>query len=100
MAAPMLTLSLVPGLSARLPAPGPWMITLQKLLAFPLYLTVVWLLWVLGRLAGADAVTAMLLAMVLMALVLWLGSVVNRIRCCGSLRNGLLSLRSAWRHGM
>ncbi|HLR86724.1 MAG TPA: thioredoxin family protein [Wenzhouxiangella sp.] len=92
MAAPMLALSLVPGLLARLPAPGPWMITLQKLLAFPLYLTVVWLLWVLGRLAGADAVTAMLLAMVLLALVLWLGTLANRSQTLESLRHVLMGL--------
>src|SRR5690625_4934233 len=68
------------------------MITLQKLLAFPLYLTVVWLLWVLGRLAGADAVTAMLLAMVLLALVLWLGTLANRSQTLESLRHVLMGL--------
>lgn len=92
MAAPMLALSLVPGLSSRLPAPGQWMTTLQKLLAFPLYLTVVWLLWVLGRLAGADAVAAMLLAMVLLALVLWLGTLGSRSQTMESLRHVLMGL--------
>src|SRR5688500_1134370 len=39
-----------------LPKPGAWMVTLRQALAFPLFATVVWLAWVLGRQAGIDAV--------------------------------------------
>src|SRR5690606_7493868 len=52
LAAPFLLLTASPGLLRRLPAPGPWMNTLRQALAFPLYATVIWLLWVLGRLLG------------------------------------------------
>ncbi|WHI48903.1 protein-disulfide reductase DsbD domain-containing protein [Microbulbifer sp. VAAF005] len=52
MAAPFLLLTYIPALAKKLPKPGPWMDRLKQLLAFPMYLTAVWLLWVLGRQAG------------------------------------------------
>lgn len=52
LAAPFLLLVAVPALANRLPRPGAWMETLRQFLAFPLFATVLWLLWVLGRLSG------------------------------------------------
>ncbi len=54
LAAPFLLLAAVPALTNRLPAPGPWMETLRQFLAFPLFATVLWLVWVLGRISGED----------------------------------------------
>lgn len=64
LAAPFLLLSLFPRLARLLPKPGAWMLTLRQFLAFPVYLTVVWLLWVLGLEAGANGVAIAMLAMV------------------------------------
>jgi len=61
----------VPALASRLPRPGAWMETLKHWLAFPMYLTAVWLLWVFGKQRGMDAVGALLIAAVLLALGLW-----------------------------
>jgi thiol:disulfide interchange protein DsbD len=47
------------------------MVTLRQALAFPLLATVVWLAWVLGRQAGIEAVTALLAALTLLSLGLW-----------------------------
>jgi DsbC/DsbD-like thiol-disulfide interchange protein/cytochrome c biogenesis protein CcdA len=55
MALPLLLLTVTPALLSRLPSPGPWMDTLRQALAFPLYATVLWLLWVLARLLGDTA---------------------------------------------
>ncbi len=44
---PFVAAAFVPGLLARLPAPGPWMEGFKKLLAFPMYGAVAWLVWVL-----------------------------------------------------
>ena len=44
--------------------------TFKQLMAFPLYITVVWLLWVAGRQSGIDTVAAALAGLVLMALAL------------------------------
>lgn len=52
---PFVLIGFVPAIRKRLPRPGPWMETLQRLLAVPMMLTAVWLLWVLGSQAGVDA---------------------------------------------
>ncbi|AOS96778.1 Thiol:disulfide interchange protein DsbD precursor [Microbulbifer aggregans] len=72
MAAPFLLLTYAPGLIDRLPRPGPWMDRLKQLLAFPMYLTAVWLLWVLGRQSGSDGVALVLAGAVAIAFALWL----------------------------
>ncbi len=72
MALPFLLLGLSPALARRLPRPGPWMETFKQAMAFPLYLTVVWLLWVLGRQSGVDALALVAVGLVLLALALWL----------------------------
>ena len=56
LALPFLLVGFVPALARLLPRPGAWMDTLKKLLAFPLYGTAIWLLWVLAKQRGADAV--------------------------------------------
>jgi DsbC/DsbD-like thiol-disulfide interchange protein/cytochrome c biogenesis protein CcdA len=71
MAAPYLLLSFSPRLVQKLPKPGPWMETLKQVLAFPLYLTAVWLVWVLGRQAGVDAVAKLLVGITLVGAALW-----------------------------
>lgn len=71
LALPFLLLGFVPGLSRRLPRPGPWMHTFKQVLAFPMYLTAVWLLWVLGQQRGVDALGLVLAGLVVLALGLW-----------------------------
>ncbi len=71
LALPFLLIGFVPALARWLPRPGRWMETLKQWLAFPMYLTAVWLVWVLARQRGADAVALVLVAMVLLALALW-----------------------------
>ncbi|WP_397573937.1 protein-disulfide reductase DsbD family protein [Silanimonas sp.] len=71
LALPFLAIGFVPGLAQRLPKPGAWMDTLKQVLAFPMYLTAVWLVWVLAKQRGADAVGWVLGGAVLLALGLW-----------------------------
>ncbi len=71
LALPFLAIGFVPALARLLPRPGRWMETLKQVLAFPMYLTAVWLVWVLGKQRGADAVGLVLVAMVLLAMTLW-----------------------------
>ncbi|HEU4883787.1 MAG TPA: thioredoxin family protein [Longimicrobium sp.] len=68
---PLALVAAVPRLRAWLPRPGAWMVTLRQLLAFPLFATVVWLAWVLGRQAGVGALVALLAACTLLAFGLW-----------------------------
>ncbi|HET6520993.1 MAG TPA: protein-disulfide reductase DsbD domain-containing protein, partial [Geminicoccaceae bacterium] len=72
MALPYLALCFSPGLLRLLPRPGPWMERFKQLLAFPLYATAVWLVWVLSLQAGPEGVAAALAGMVLIAFAAWL----------------------------
>jgi thiol:disulfide interchange protein DsbD len=72
LALPFMVLASAPQLLRSLPRPGPWLETLKQLFAFPMYATVVWLLWVLGQQAGVNAIAAVLMAMIVVALGAWL----------------------------
>jgi thiol:disulfide interchange protein len=52
MAAPYLLLVSVPQLVNRLPRPGAWMNTFKKVMAVPMFATVLWLGWVLAQQIG------------------------------------------------
>ncbi|MDQ2078231.1 protein-disulfide reductase DsbD [Marinimicrobium sp. ABcell2] len=85
MALPLLLLCYSPALVRYLPQPGPWMDTLKQFLAFPLYLTAIWLLWVLGRQAGTDAIIAVVTGALAIIFATWL---LNRPPA-GRLRKGV-----------
>lgn len=72
LALPFLVVGFVPRLAALLPRPGAWMETFKQLMAFPMYLTAVWLLWVLGGLTDRDGMALGLFGLVLVALAVWL----------------------------
>ncbi len=72
LALPFALLAAQPTLLRFLPRPGPWLETLKQFFAFPLYATVVWLVWVLGQQAGIDALALVLLAMIALAMGAWL----------------------------
>lgn len=74
MALPYVALTLLPGWRQRLPRPGMWMVRLKQALAFPMFATVVWLLWVLGQQAGIDGASQVLLALVGVAWVIWMAT--------------------------
>ena len=72
MALPMVLLSYSSAAVRALPKPGPWMDTAKNVLAFPLYLTSVWLLWVAGNQAGVNTMALALAGLVLLALAAYL----------------------------
>jgi len=72
MAAPMVLLSYSKTLRERMPRPGAWMETFKQVLAFPLYATAIWLLWVSGRQTSVSSMAILLCGMLLLALGLWL----------------------------
>jgi thiol:disulfide interchange protein DsbD len=71
LAAPYLLASFMPAVARLLPHPGPWMVTLRQLLAFPMLATVVWLLWVLGQQTSLDAAMFALCGLLLLAVLIW-----------------------------
>lgn len=72
LALPYVVLASAPGLLRRLPRPGAWMETLKQFLAFPLYATVIWLVWVFGQQTGINAIAMLLFGLTLIALSGWL----------------------------
>ena len=71
LALPFLILAYVPASRRWLPKPGPWMLTFRRILALPMLLTTVGLLWLLGRQGGTAAMTAGALAALSIAVGLW-----------------------------
>ncbi|QIL19817.1 protein-disulfide reductase DsbD [Thermomonas sp. HDW16] len=71
LALPFLLIGFVPAFARLLPKPGAWMETLKQLLAFPLYATAAWLVWVLAKQRGADAAGLWLAAAIALALGAW-----------------------------
>ena len=71
LALPFLVLAFLPGLQRLLPRPGRWMETLKQFLAFPLYGTAAWLIWVLSFQVGPAGLMAALAGLVLIAFAAW-----------------------------
>ncbi|HEX7327378.1 MAG TPA: thioredoxin family protein [Casimicrobiaceae bacterium] len=84
MALPYALLAWFPRWRRVLPRPGAWLVHLKQLLAFPLYATVAWLVWVLGAQIGNDGVMRIGITLVLVAFALW------------AWRNARSSARRAW----
>ncbi len=72
LAAPYVVLTSAPRLLDRLPRGGAWTDTVKQALAFPMYATVVWLIWVFGNQAGMDATGLLLVGLMLLALSGWI----------------------------
>jgi thiol:disulfide interchange protein DsbD len=72
LAIPYLLLCFVPPLRAKLPRPGAWMLTFKQFLSFPMFLTAVWLVWVLSQQAGSLGILMALSGMVFIAFGIWL----------------------------
>ena len=72
LALPYLIITFVPGTRRILPKPGQWMLQLKEVLAFPVYGTAVWLIYVLSQLADAYAITVTLSGLVLIGFAAWL----------------------------
>lgn len=71
LALPFLALAYLPALRTRLPRPGPWMRRFQQLLAIPMALTALGLLWLLGQQRGGAAIAIGVAGAILLGLLLW-----------------------------
>jgi thiol:disulfide interchange protein DsbD len=78
MALPFLAISASPWLLRYLPRPGAWMVRLKELLAFPMYGSAVWLVWVLSQQTDSNGVTAVLASMVAIAFAAWAWGIAQR----------------------
>ena len=72
LALPYVALYHAPGIATWLPRPGPWMVTLRQLMAFPLFATVIWLVWVFALQTDPHAVALLLGDLLLLSIGAWL----------------------------
>ncbi|MFW7378706.1 MAG: protein-disulfide reductase DsbD family protein [Oligoflexus sp.] len=70
-ALPFLILGRFPQALRFLPKPGAWMETLRQFMAFPLFLTVLWLLWVLAQQTDDRALVLIFAAFLAIAFGAW-----------------------------
>ena len=80
LAFPYLLISFVPALRRLLPKPGNWMVRFRQFLAFPLYATAAWLLWVLVQQSGPMGMAQGLFGLCLIALAVWAIPLYHRSR--------------------
>jgi thiol:disulfide interchange protein len=79
LALPFVVVSLVPGVGHLLPRPGGWMEVLRQALAFPVYASVLWLVWVASREGGGDLLLAAGGGMLLIAFAAWVAPLGRRL---------------------
>ncbi|MCB1741060.1 MAG: thioredoxin family protein, partial [Gammaproteobacteria bacterium] len=72
LALPYLAFALFPALAGLLPPPGEWSQRVKELLAFPMFASAIWLVWVLNAQTGSQGVVVVLGAMLLVAFACWL----------------------------
>jgi thiol:disulfide interchange protein/DsbC/DsbD-like thiol-disulfide interchange protein len=71
LAAPYLALTLQPAWTGLLPRPGAWMEVVQRVVAVPLFATVIWLAWVLAQAYGTNILPALMASFLLLAIAGW-----------------------------
>jgi thiol:disulfide interchange protein DsbD len=71
LAAPYVALTLHPAWTRLLPKPGPWMEVLRQAISVPIFITVIWLAWVLAQAYGAAILAVLLASFLLLAIAGW-----------------------------
>ncbi len=89
LALPFLGLSFTPALQRLMPRPGPWMERLRQFLAFPMFASAVWMVWVLTQQTGADGVVYALGGMILIAFAIWLLRLGSGVSAATWVRRGV-----------
>ncbi|HEX2859619.1 MAG TPA: protein-disulfide reductase DsbD domain-containing protein [Alphaproteobacteria bacterium] len=72
LAAPLVAITLLPGLGRLLPKPGAWLASFKQLLGWPLLATALWLLWVYHNQTDALHFFTLLAALLAFSFGLWL----------------------------
>ena len=96
MALPYVLASWWPAVARAMPRPGAWMNTLRHGLSFPMFATVVWLLWVLGQQSGIDGAAALLMLLVALSAAVWAWGLKDRTRWVVGTLTGALLLITLW----
>jgi thiol:disulfide interchange protein DsbD len=71
LASPYVALTLQPAWTRWMPRPGPWMEYLRKAVSIPIFIAVIWMVWVFAQVVGATGVAALLSGMLVVAVAGW-----------------------------
>ena len=71
LAAPYVALTLQPAWTRLLPRPGAWMDVLKQAISVPIFITVIWLAWVLAQAYSAALLASLLGSFLLLAIAGW-----------------------------
>ena len=91
-ALPFTALAFTPGFIRLLPKPGPWMGRVREFLAFPMFITAIWLTWVLGQQVGPTGVAVALTVGLSIVFLFWLAPLLGRRLRIAVTIGGLLAL--------
>jgi len=72
LAFPYILFAIAPALASFLPKPGAWMHRFKQFLAFPMYGSAAWLIWVIAMQVGSEGLAMALFGMVMVAFTVWL----------------------------
>jgi thiol:disulfide interchange protein DsbD len=64
-------ISFLPALAKWMPKPGAWMNVFRQLMAFPLFATALWLMWVLIEIRGTEALLKVGIGLILFSIAIW-----------------------------
>lgn len=71
LAVPYLLLTTIPWLASRLPKPGVWMDHFKQAMAWPLFFTAIWLIWVVALQVGPNGLGGVLAGLVGISMGVW-----------------------------
>ncbi len=71
LAAPYVLLTLQPAWIRLLPRPGAWMEYLKQAVSIPIFVAVIWMVWVFAQVVGGNGVAALLAGMLVTAIAGW-----------------------------
>lgn len=77
LATPYLLLSFIPAARSFLPKPGPWMETFKQFLAFPMFASSLWLIWVISQQAGTTGIFLSLFGLLFLTFAVWLAKLTK-----------------------
>lgn len=71
LALPFLIFAIFPKLAFFIPRSGPWLNTFKQFLAFPMFATMIWLVWILGKQLNIDRLAILLLGLLAFGFLIW-----------------------------
>ena len=77
LAFPFILFTFIPKLANLMPKPGHWLITFKQALAFPMWLTCIWILWLLVKVTTANVVGLVLIGLTAVGFYVWLRDTVR-----------------------